>query len=578
MSIILDLKRTNLVNKCDPHQIDNEVLKFYLREGNVTAYLKEAIAEVNDVFSQVSVFRNGTELIQNTDYTVDNNASTITLIGPDSQSTNNVTATYTGTGSIIWTEDVNELQTAAQVLATNALDKNGDTMAGNLNMGGNNITNPGTVDGVDISSHNHAGGQGGLIGTAGLESGAVTSSVLADNSVITSKIENLAVTDAKIESISFNKVLGLSGQFANRYLTNLETGLENVVCTENPTTTRTATIQKPIVIIDAYKNSSDGTWYKLYSNGWIEMGGIKYVGTDSSASVTFPNNIILTDTSYHIILTPGVNSNATGGSVGGPVWYRPDSKATSGFTIINDLQAGDICWEVKGIVTGTSSRILYRNDEIMYNISGNTVNELYTYICSGNDKLHMELAGSTCLMSGWTTTYADTDGGGIIHCTATFSIGDRISVKALCSSTSLVANVTRDKTFNYYGPVSVGIYRNDSPILIAAAGALAINPRGAHDIWVGGSGYTGGLAENRNGQIGVDLYNGLSWDGSFGQSAVDSANIASGTGVSHTNQSGDTILQAAWGGIGYVASGYTNSYTSSSKNHQNAYVKLSLIQ
>lgn len=544
MSIILDLKRTNLVNKCDPHQIDNEILKFYLREGNVTAYLKEAIAEVNDVFSQVSVFRNGTELIENTDYTVDNEASTITLIGPNSQSTNNVTATYTGTGSIIWAEDVNELQTAAQVLATNALDKNGDTMSGNLNMGGNNITNPGTVDGVDISTHNHSNGQGGLIGTAGLESGAVTSSVLADNSVITSKITDSSVTDAKIESVSVNKVIGLNNLYANRYLTNLENGLANVVCTENPTTSTTTTIQRPAVVIDTYRDSS-GNWRRLYSDGWVEMGGIPSINSGSYVDIVL-SPIVMLDTNYTIV-APGTTIS---------------NKTMNGFRMTNNSSSGICNWEIRGVASGTQSTVLFEQ----YNITNgsNVVNTLFTKTLTSNTNLEIVLAGAC---GYWLEgSFSKILGGGIIRCTKTFSTNQTIRVVEINNAQGRIIQ-------GYSVGIGLGIYCDDVAILAVGGGGL-FEYTSSKWYFIGGSGYNGGVG-SQNGHTSYVTKNGYTITGTSGNFT---GNNGVANGGSHTYSS-FSIYANAYGGNGYIHSDYTSSTTATSGsettgNFGNAYVKI----
>lgn len=586
MAININLNRTGLVNKrTSGATITKEHITFESIGGQSRAILKESIwfdSTTNNgagAFTPVLVYHGDIQLIEGTDFTVQNEASTITLLSTPED--NRYYASYTGGGSIVWAQDVNELQVAVQTIATDALDKTGDTMSGTLNMNNNIIAYASTYNGVRIETHNHSDGQGGLIPSTGIEDGAITTSKIASEAVETSKIKSLAVTNDKIESVDVGKVNGLGSllnQSANRYLTNLYNGLENVVCTENPKTTDTATLQQPVVISKTYRDSSTGTYYNLYSNGWIEMGGITYVGTDSTATVTFPNNLILKDNNYSVQLTLRSDTTTTNNTAAGSIWYT--AKSVSGFTIINDLWGGDVSWEAKGVATGTSSRTLYQNDEIMYNIDNNKVNTLYTYTTTGTEQLYMELGGTPALMSGFDAEYEGIDGGGIIKCLHTFPANTKISVKAICGSISLIVNANvGGGNFNYYGPVAVGIYLGDgdtNPVLIAASGALAVNPRSAHDIFHGGCGYVGGAAGNPQGLAGVDLYNGLNYDGTTGQSTdVVPSSIASGTGVIR-NPSG-TTLQYAYGGIGYVASGYTNSYTGTTRNRGNAYAIIKLI-
>lgn len=360
MAININLNRTGLVNKrseVGPY-INKEHLNFESIGGQSRAILKESIWKEGDTFTTVTVYHGDTPLTEGTDYTVQNEAATITLLSTPED--NRYYASYYPGGSIIWAEDVNELQTAVQTIATDALDKTGDTMSGTLNMGNNIIINVDTVNGVKIETHNHSNGQGGLIPSSGIEDGAITTSKIASQAVETNKIKDLAVTNEKINSVNVGKIIGLTDvlrSYANTSLTNLQSGLENTICTENPTTIPTATIKKPVVISDAYRDSTTGSWYNIYSNGAIEMGGIVHVGTDSTASVIFPNGITLTDLNYAVQLTLNSSTTTMNNTAAGSIWYN--TKTTNGFTVLNDLWDGDISWEVKGVVVGTSQTLLY---------------------------------------------------------------------------------------------------------------------------------------------------------------------------------------------------------------------------
>ena len=54
-------------------------------------------------------------------------------------------------------------------------------------------------------------------------------------------------------------------------LRNLSEGLTNTICTAKATTTSTASSAIPAVIVQNYKNGS--SWYRVWSDGWIEQGG-----------------------------------------------------------------------------------------------------------------------------------------------------------------------------------------------------------------------------------------------------------------------------------------------------------------
>jgi hypothetical protein len=125
-------------------------------------------------------------------------------------------ACYKGIGSIVWAEDVTSLQEATLRIDNETLYKDGSvTMTGALAMGNNNINNVnninvnGTVDGVDISAHNHSGGSMGT---------PIDANGLADNSVTTSKIANVNVTNDKIVSLNGSKLIDSSVEYSK--LTN----------------------------------------------------------------------------------------------------------------------------------------------------------------------------------------------------------------------------------------------------------------------------------------------------------------------------------------------------------------------
>lgn len=67
-------------------------------------------------------------------------------------------AKYLPGGSIIWAEDINHLTDAVKAIDNNALYKDGSIMMiGNLNMGGRNIINSGTINNINLSTHQHLG-------------------------------------------------------------------------------------------------------------------------------------------------------------------------------------------------------------------------------------------------------------------------------------------------------------------------------------------------------------------------------------------------------------------------------------
>jgi hypothetical protein len=59
----------------------------------------------------------------------------------------------------------------------------------------------------------------------------------------------------------------------------------------------------PRYLTDSYYDATTGDWYRVYSDGWVEQGGLKSVRYDSSATLTFLKP--MSDTKYTIMLTPG---------------------------------------------------------------------------------------------------------------------------------------------------------------------------------------------------------------------------------------------------------------------------------
>ena len=67
-------------------------------------------------------------------------------------------AKYLPGGSIIWAEDINHLTDAVKAIDDNAFYKDGSIMmTGNLNMDGRNIINSGTINNINLSTHQHLG-------------------------------------------------------------------------------------------------------------------------------------------------------------------------------------------------------------------------------------------------------------------------------------------------------------------------------------------------------------------------------------------------------------------------------------
>lgn len=150
------------------------------------------------------------------EYTVNATSAVITFNNGYNPIGKNLICEYTGGGSIIWVEDVVDLQNIITNMDRNTVYVDGSNfMTGDLKMGEGtsenpykNIVNVNLVDGIDVSAHNHTGNtNGSLIPTAGIENGAIVESKVATNAITNSKISNSSITNDKIrtETITADK-------------------------------------------------------------------------------------------------------------------------------------------------------------------------------------------------------------------------------------------------------------------------------------------------------------------------------------------------------------------------------------
>lgn len=127
--------------------------------------------------------------------------------------------------------------------------------------------------------------------------------------------------------------------------------VRNHCCTTAATTTSTASLDAPAYVVQNYKNSD--RWYRVWSDGWIEQGGIITSGVSVNSNGTQSLWKSFTDTNYTLQLTPGVNSTGAGFDTGtqGSVCYT--IRTTSAFKwkithISNQYYANTITWYACG--------------------------------------------------------------------------------------------------------------------------------------------------------------------------------------------------------------------------------------
>lgn len=118
-------------------------------------------------------------------------------------------------------------------------------------------------------------------------------------------------------------------------------------CTDTPSTSSTASSDKPCVIVQNYSNGTE--WYRVYSDGFCEQGG--YIGTENYGSyvgiVNMP--IAYKDINYTI------NTVAEGPSYGSTGvcshWFPiSGTKTVSSFRLNNCSHFNGTYWETRGYI------------------------------------------------------------------------------------------------------------------------------------------------------------------------------------------------------------------------------------
>lgn len=97
-------------------------------------------------------------------------------------------------------------------------------------------------------------------------------------------------------------------------------------CTTKATTTSTASNSKVAVIVQNYKNGN--SWYRVWSDGWIEQGGAVSTTNNGEKSVSLIKT--MTTTNYF------VTAQTTGSRINNVTYlnsYTIVSRTTSGFTL-----------------------------------------------------------------------------------------------------------------------------------------------------------------------------------------------------------------------------------------------------
>ena len=116
--------------------------------------------------------------------------------------------------------------------------------------------------------------------------------------------------------------------FANPSLSNLTNGLTNTICTTPASTTSTASSAVPAVVVENYHDGFN--WYRVWSDGWIEQGGVA-TATTAAANQTVNLNKAFTTMTYFAVAVLATASTYDLGS------YQTDvfTKTTTSFKTVH---------------------------------------------------------------------------------------------------------------------------------------------------------------------------------------------------------------------------------------------------
>ena len=137
-----------------------EKLEVVYSDTGSYAYLSECVADNNPAnFKGLTESEEGGTWILPGDntYTINYDAALIAFASTFTIP-NTLYAHYWGGGSVIWAEDVTDLQEACNTIHDNALYKDGSVaLEGNLNLNGHRITNVTSINNVVVQTHKHLG-------------------------------------------------------------------------------------------------------------------------------------------------------------------------------------------------------------------------------------------------------------------------------------------------------------------------------------------------------------------------------------------------------------------------------------
>lgn len=132
------------------------------------------------------------------------------------------------------------------------------------------------------------------------------------------------------DSVNISTTLSSSG-FANTSLTNLTSGLSNVICTSTPSTSSSATNSRPAVVVENYRNGS--SWYRVWSDGFKEQAGVTSFSSGTSTVSLIKS---FSNTNYTILAVDHSTKTGDTGGVGAAVCAIEVTTSSFKITQVNE--------------------------------------------------------------------------------------------------------------------------------------------------------------------------------------------------------------------------------------------------
>lgn len=211
----------------------------------------------------------------------------------------------------------------------------------NLSASGNSKFQEPLVSGTNIKTVNGNSilGSGDISISAGANTDLSNLSITGNDKFVT---KDTAQTISAVKT--FSAVPIMTGTLtATDNSTNIPTTawVRNHCCTTAATTTSTASKDAPAYVIENYKSGNN--WYRKWSDGWIEQGGLK-TGAYANAGENISLNTPFTGTDYTVVVSSVYGNDYTVEAA----FYGNDTVISRGTTKFSTSQTGSKFWYACG--------------------------------------------------------------------------------------------------------------------------------------------------------------------------------------------------------------------------------------